>query len=271
MTVEATTALLDRLRRHFIKPGEALPGGAFLTEIESHAAPCRRIDALYVGFARSRGHLIQGFELKTSRQDWEKELAQPDKAEWWFERTHRWWLVVSDASIIGRGELPPGWGVMRPHPRRKTMMEILQEADLREPLIDFGLFFQVVKRIDTLRAQGLLRERNERDHQIHKAVEAFRTSARAEIDQAYEAQQGREAIETLTKLADLTGLNIPGAKGNRQNRMWASLEDTGEALRSWCQSSVVRQRGALATRTAVERAHGQISKVLEDLRSMEPG
>lgn len=255
--------LLDRLQRHFINPSDPLPGGAFLTEIESYSAPVRRVDALYVGFVGSRGHHINGFELKVKRSDWLNELANPEKAEWWFTHTHRWWLVVPDTDVAKETELPPGWGMMMPARRAKTRMEVIVQADVREPLIDWGLFFNVVKRIDTLRARGLSEERREREKLVAKSIADFRASAGAEIAAVTEDRRGKEAIETLTKLTKLTGLHFPGGKRGESDAIWARLEESAEALRAWCQGSVDVNRVRASAEALLRRAHKDLGRSLE--------
>lgn len=54
---------------------------------------------------------ILGFEIKTSRADWLKELKDVSKAEAWRKPCNRWFLVVSDPSIV-HNDLPEGWGLM---------------------------------------------------------------------------------------------------------------------------------------------------------------
>lgn len=53
-----------------------------------------------------------GHEVKVSRADWLTELRDLSKAERIKEFCTHWYLVVSDASVIKDGELPPGWGLM---------------------------------------------------------------------------------------------------------------------------------------------------------------
>ena len=55
---------------------------------------------------------MHGHEVKVSRADWLTELRDPTKAERIKRYCNRWWLVVSDASIVKDGELPEGWGLM---------------------------------------------------------------------------------------------------------------------------------------------------------------
>ena len=55
---------------------------------------------------------LHGHEVKTSRSDWLRELADPSKAGTFKRYCDRWWLVVSDKSIVRPDELPAGWGLM---------------------------------------------------------------------------------------------------------------------------------------------------------------
>jgi len=59
------------------------------------------------------GHFeLQGHEIKVSRPDWLRELADPHKAAEFTPYMHRWWVVVPDASIVKPGELPEQWGLL---------------------------------------------------------------------------------------------------------------------------------------------------------------
>ena len=55
---------------------------------------------------------LHGHEVKVSRSDWLRELADPSKADAFKRYCDRWWLVVSDQAIVKPGELPDGWGLM---------------------------------------------------------------------------------------------------------------------------------------------------------------
>lgn len=77
-----------------------LPGG------QAH----RRIDAVAVHYWPSTGHMRCGFELKISRSDWTREMAQPEKRRFALERCHAFSLV-SAAGIAREDEIPAemGW------------------------------------------------------------------------------------------------------------------------------------------------------------------
>jgi hypothetical protein len=55
---------------------------------------------------------LHGHEVKVSRADWLTELKQPEKSGEFIPYMNYWWLVISDASYVREGELPPGWGLM---------------------------------------------------------------------------------------------------------------------------------------------------------------
>jgi hypothetical protein len=71
----------------------------------------RWADAIAVSLWPSRGLEILGFEIKVSRGDWKKELADPSKAESIQKHCDRWFIVAPDG-MIEPSELPPTWGLL---------------------------------------------------------------------------------------------------------------------------------------------------------------
>jgi hypothetical protein len=90
-------------------------------------------DALAMQLWPSRGLEMHGYEVKTSRTDWQKELANPRKAETFFKHCHRWWLVVGDVAIVKDGELPEPWGLMAPNKAGDKLL-IVKAAPANEPI-----------------------------------------------------------------------------------------------------------------------------------------
>lgn len=67
-------------------------------------------DAFVFHLWPSDGLQFWGFEVKASRSDWKRELANPKKSE----RISRYcdrWIVVAAKGIVKRYELPPAWGL----------------------------------------------------------------------------------------------------------------------------------------------------------------
>lgn len=76
------------------------------------APRCADFVAMDLWWNFGRGCDLHGHEVKVSRSDWLTELRQPEKCQPIKRYMDRWWLVVSDASIVKPGELPEDWGLM---------------------------------------------------------------------------------------------------------------------------------------------------------------
>lgn len=79
--------------------------------VRGFSGQVRSADAIALNLWPSRGHEIHGIEIKVSRSDWKHELSDPAKADAMAAFCDRWWLAVSDESIVQPGELPPTWGL----------------------------------------------------------------------------------------------------------------------------------------------------------------
>lgn len=90
----------------------------------------RYADAIAVSLWPSRGLTIMGFEIKVSRSDWTRELANPKKAEDIARFCDHWSLVVSDEKIVHPGELPAAWGLIV---ARGDKLKCLKEPAKLEP------------------------------------------------------------------------------------------------------------------------------------------
>lgn len=102
--------LFNALRNRF--PAE---GYALFQEVRNGTGYGRKeryADAIAMSLWPSRGLELLGFEFKTSRSDWQRELKDPSKAEAICQFCERWWIVVSDAKIVKPDELPKTWGLL---------------------------------------------------------------------------------------------------------------------------------------------------------------
>ena len=64
----------------------------------------------------SRGLTVMGFEIKVSRGDLMRELANPDKAEPVAQYCNEWWLAVPTGIIKDTDNIPAAWGIMECSP-----------------------------------------------------------------------------------------------------------------------------------------------------------
>lgn len=90
----------------------------------------RSADCLALSTWPSRGCLLYGFEIKTSRADVMKELRDPRKASALSKWCDRWYLVVGRKDLIKDSELPKTWGLLVPH---GGGLKIAKEAPERKP------------------------------------------------------------------------------------------------------------------------------------------
>lgn len=107
-----TADILARLQARY-----GAPNYAFFREVGDATGGVQRrwADGLAVSLWPSRGLTIEGFEVKASRADWKKELADASKADRICRYCDYWWIVVGDPGIVKDGELPPTWGLLVPH------------------------------------------------------------------------------------------------------------------------------------------------------------
>lgn len=105
---ESGSSLRKALRAQY-----PLPHYALLYEVASGMGKTLNgyADAMAMSLFPSRGLDIEGFEIKTDRRDWLKELKDPEKAEHVAKYCDRWWLVISQEGIAKPEEVPDGWGL----------------------------------------------------------------------------------------------------------------------------------------------------------------
>lgn len=82
----------------------------------------RTCDAIALSLWPSRGIFFSGFEIKSVRHDWVRELRNPQKAEEIASYCSAWWIVAGGPFITVE-ELPPLWGLMEWDPAKKILVK----------------------------------------------------------------------------------------------------------------------------------------------------
>lgn len=202
---ETTRDLLARLHRHYIKPGEPMPGGIFVPECGINGGAQSRCDALYVGFTSTSGRILVGHELKASRADWRKELDSAGKADTWADNCHAWYVVAPSVEIVPPEELPAGWGLMIPSARTKTRMQVVTKAEVhRDRRPSWRIVRSIMARQDTLRAQSIADYR-------YKVREEEQKAARERFEQMSASRltsEQRDRLEALDRLEAQLGTKL---------------------------------------------------------------
>ena len=72
----------------------------------------RCADAIGVSCWPSLGLAVHGFEIKSYRGDWLREVKNGEKSQALFRFCDYWWIVAGNDQIVQPGELPPTWGLL---------------------------------------------------------------------------------------------------------------------------------------------------------------
>ena len=139
----------------------------------------RTADAIAMSLWPSRGLEVVGYEVKTARADWLRELRNPEKAEAIFGYCDRWYVVTPE-KVLAPGELPPTWGhkVVR-----AGRVDTEVEAPRLAPVPLDRVFVAAVMR----RLYGLRADRREIDRAVTAALEERRGSEGRKLAQLKEA------------------------------------------------------------------------------------
>ncbi len=114
--------VVEALRRRFPPPAWAL----FTGVADGTGGRANRwADALAMSIWPSRGLELVGFEIKTARGDFLREMKNPKKAEAVGRYCDRWWIAAGSKKICKAEELPPAWGLLVPH---GDTMKIVKDA-----------------------------------------------------------------------------------------------------------------------------------------------
>jgi hypothetical protein len=92
----------------------AAPEYAFMTQVGNGTGvgTDRHADAVAMSLYPSRGIELHGFEIKVYRNDWLRELKQPEKADAIQRYCHFWWIVTARDVVTANDLIPATWGHM---------------------------------------------------------------------------------------------------------------------------------------------------------------
>lgn len=154
----------------------------------------RRADAIAIGCWGSVGRLIEGFELKSSRSDWLREVGHVTKADPFIERCDKWWLVTSSPTIAKLEEIPACWGWMAATKGglrvQKPAVQLPQDGKTIHRLFAIGL---LRKMQDSLMDEPTVVQRLKEAREVREADIAAKV-------QAGITRANREAIEIRDKV-----------------------------------------------------------------------
>lgn len=107
MTDNITAADVKLALRDYYPPGEYAV--AYEVARGTGVMARRHLDMIAMNLWPSRGHTINGIEVKVSRSDWRREKAEPAKAEE-IAQFCDYFYVAAPIGVIPKDEIPDGWG-----------------------------------------------------------------------------------------------------------------------------------------------------------------
>jgi len=164
--------------------------------------PCRTIDAMIVSTWSSHGLWVGGVEIKVSRSDWRRELANPQKADS-IQKFCKYWYVASPPDVIPEGEVPETWGLIHTTARRSVTIVRAAPALEPEPL-DMPLICSMIRCAAECTAQVNGRELNRK---IAEEVEARVEEAAA--DSKHESERRADELQfTIDRFEKASGVRL---------------------------------------------------------------
>lgn len=198
------TDLMDALRRRY-KP----PEWALIPEVRNAAGfnAKRTADALAAGLWPSRGTELHGFEVKVTRTDWQRELADVAKADAFLLYVDRWW-IVAPAGVVDAHELPERWGLLELPNGKARALRCAKEAPRLEPApLPRTMLAAMLKRAsdgDTRRLEAeAARIREAERKRVDDELERLRARAGGPHGQALERLR-----ESVTRFEEESGVKI---------------------------------------------------------------
>ncbi len=249
-TAELEAALSERYRDEQAERYGQSPADVLLFEVPSPRTGQRSVDALCVRGWASRGYEVLGFEIKAGRSDWLRELKQPEKADPWIRRCHRWY-VVAPTGLVRKDELPKGWGLLQL--RADGKLVVAQRASLREPA---PLSYPLLARL----LRSAVKQSNERVAVLHREIEteaekrAIKIASRSNTAEARVRRAYKAIRANLRRFEAETGLLIGNEfeHGLGLDRLVAAVKWARAHRRASKETDQLRRVAARLTKAADE-------------------
>lgn len=201
---------LEQLIRNRFAP----PAWAFIPQVRSGTGSnfSRTADAIAMSLWPYRGLTLYGFEIKVNRNDWIKELNNPEKSQEIAEYCD-FWYVVAAKDIIKVDEVPATWGFMIPF--GKTVRTIKKAEQLKITPIGKPFLAAILRR-----AQKCITPEPKLQARFDEGVMKGREQANSSFD--FERKEHKNLIDDIEKFEKASGISIRYA--------W-NKEKIGEAVR----------------------------------------
>jgi hypothetical protein len=165
----------------------------------------RSADIILMNLWPSRGMDLNGYEVKSSRSDWLRELKQPEKAWPVMQYMDRWFLLAAPG-VAKLDEIPSNWGFQEFDGKR---VRTLKPAPKLEPKPITKTFLGSLLRRQVRDADAIVNKQlNDKIRELDAAVEA-KVAKRLRDSH----NDGQALRDKLTTIKDKTGIDLLGWQG----------------------------------------------------------
>jgi len=196
-----------------------------LREVRSHTGYSnqdRSADALVVSCWPSRGVWFGGVEVKISRSDWQRELADPAKSHE-IQRFCSYWWVVTPPGIVKTGEMPETWGHIEVTSQTCAVLKEAPKLDAEPPAVTFVA--SILRQLSKTQADALGRARYEARCEVLESgknddVETLKGELANALAQRDVAQKDQARLaDAVQSFQVATGLSISGYRHDREKTL----------------------------------------------------
>ena len=158
----------------------------------------RRIDAIALSPWEARKYALHLFELKSFREDWLRELHNPEKQNGFWKVGGDYWFLETEEGIIKPEEVPEGFGLMQW--RGGKSLKIIKEAEYKPPNYDISFLMAFLNKMRKYYNAERVGESYQRGYEEGKK------DSKQRIDNL---QSRIDEMDTkINKFRDLTGVNL---------------------------------------------------------------
>jgi hypothetical protein len=147
-----------------------------------------------------------GFEVKTDRGDWLRELKDPSKAEAFSKFCDEWWIAAGYVDLVKLDELPPGWGLLVPTPNGE--LRAVRNAIKAVPLApSLPLVASFIRGAQMRFERDALNARVEKERVTWERQDKYRADAAERVLEGYR--------ERIRQFEERSGLRIDEYSGEK--------------------------------------------------------
>lgn len=223
---------------------------AVLREVRDAAGfhATRTIDGIAMNLWPSRGLSIHGFELKSGRGDWLKELKSPHKQEDIYQYCDYFWLIAENDQVAHDSEIPKTWGyLVAKNGRLYTKKEA---PPLKAKPLSRTFVASMLKR-----ATNSMVHKNDIDKLLQAEFEKGREDAKYDRDRKIIELESLE--RTVKEFEELTGLTLFTNRGD-----WTPLKEKANAVKFMIDHDTEELK------RKVEKIHESATKMLSNIETI---